>query len=252
MMNTSAIGSGFSFEQLVDRAQQRVMAKAASDSPQPQSVGAKADTLDVGSVQDYGRPLASSGEQAGLGFSWGQRGELNLGGPGSFDGATELFVIKIAGSEGSKELTLVSGTTIEQFAHVVNTFTAETGVEAELGEWGRLVLRSVDGGADEFVSLRVLDDGDITGYDLGVYELDSDGQFDLDTRQDFVTGKRYEDFGTDGKPELLMPIGAGFDAGTAEAARAGLFETDGLGVAPSGPDSADRALALLGGLPGRA
>jgi flagellin len=59
---------------------------------------------------------------------------------------------------------------VDSIAAAINTFTDVTGVTASSDGTGRLDLKSDVVGADEFVSIKVVDDGAIVGSD-GVYAL---------------------------------------------------------------------------------
>lgn len=84
--------------------------------------------------------------------------------------AGETFVIEVAGSLGSRELSFSSGTTIDSIANAINTFTDVTGVTASSDGAGRLDVKSDEFGSAEFVSLKVVDDGAIAAGN-GIYAL---------------------------------------------------------------------------------
>ncbi|MCA9292855.1 MAG: flagellin [Phycisphaerales bacterium] len=83
-------------------------------------------------------------------------------------GAT--FVIEVAGSLGSRELSFASGTGVSTIISTINSFSDVTGVEATISGTDDLRLTSVERGADEFVSVKVIDDGGAAGN--GVTKLD--------------------------------------------------------------------------------
>ena len=95
-------------------------------------------------------------------------GGANLDLGGVADAPTERFVIEIGGVEGSRELSFSSGTSLADFADTVNTFRDVTGVSATVSGDG-VRLDSVAFGANEFVGVRVVDDGGALGG--GVYRL---------------------------------------------------------------------------------
>ncbi len=97
---------------------------------------------------------------------------LSFGGALDLSAATASFVIEIGGAKGTRELSFASGTTVNSIRDAINTFTDVTGVEASTNGGG-LYLLSDEVGADEFVSVKVLDDGGLTAIDAttGVYNL---------------------------------------------------------------------------------
>jgi len=95
-------------------------------------------------------------------------GAVNLGG-----GASGLFTIEIAGSLGSRELSFASGTTQVQLAAAINTYKSVTGVSAAVFNSttvsAGLQLSSTDFGSDSFVSVKVVNAGNIQGGGVGIY-----------------------------------------------------------------------------------
>ncbi len=119
------------------------------------------ETLDVDVL------VTNSAQVGGFFLSFGGT-EIDLA------GADSSFTIEIAGSEGSRELTFASGTSLTAIADAVNSFTDVTGVEAEVSSTG-IRLESDEVGSDEFVSLKVVDDGGVTGTGtIGVTEFETD------------------------------------------------------------------------------
>mgnify|MGYP006273761863 FL=1 len=100
--------------------------------------------------------------------------ELNLGGAGASDGASEQFVIEIRGPEGARELSFSSGTELTVIRDTINSFSSVTGVEASVvnsGGSNGIMLNSSGYGASEFVGVEVIDDGAIgTGSNIGIYD----------------------------------------------------------------------------------
>jgi flagellin len=122
-----------------------------------------------GSSLDVDVLVTQSAQQGGLYMSTG--GALDLG------GASSAFTIEISGNLGSRELTFSSGTSLATVAAAINTFTDVTGVAATASGTG-LRLDSSEFGSDQFVSVKVVDDGGIgTGSNIGIYGLSS-GDFD--------------------------------------------------------------------------
>ena len=79
------------------------------------------------------------------------------------------FVIEVAGKSGAQEFSFVSTTTTSAVRNAINTFTSVTGVSATIqiasgaGAAGGILLRSTGLGADQFVSVKVIDDGGTGG-----------------------------------------------------------------------------------------
>ncbi len=80
--------------------------------------------------------------------------QLDLGAP------NRQFRIEIGGVAGSRELSFASGTQLNELEAAFNTFSDVTGVRAEV-EGTAVKLFGVAPGSDQFVSLRILDDGGI-------------------------------------------------------------------------------------------
>jgi flagellin len=85
--------------------------------------------------------------------------------------AAENFVIEIGGVGGSRELSFTSGTSLADIAENINTFTEVTGVLASVSGTA-IRLESTEFGSNEFVSVRILDDGGAVGAGSGVYTYD--------------------------------------------------------------------------------
>jgi flagellin len=88
--------------------------------------------------------------------------------------ADDQFVIEIAGEKGSRELSFASGATVTEIVDTINTFSDVTGVEATISGTDDLRLTSVERGGDDFVSIKVVDDGGQTGG--GVDKLSDDSE----------------------------------------------------------------------------
>jgi flagellin len=76
--------------------------------------------------------------------------------------ADSTFTIEVAGNEGSRELSFSSGTTLADIASTINSFTDVTGVTAT-ASGNDIKLVSTEFGSEQFVSLKVIDDGGVTG-----------------------------------------------------------------------------------------
>ncbi len=113
--------------------------------------------------------VTASAQRGGFVLSFGAN-NLNLGGATATDGANEQFVIEIAGADGARELSFASGTALTDVVAAINSFTDTTGVKAALCGTTGIRLESDEYGEDEFVSLKVVDDGAINGTN-GIYNL---------------------------------------------------------------------------------
>ncbi len=128
---------------------------------QTESVAAGVTDFKVNGAKFEGSSLAvqavvtQSAQQGGLYVSLGGA-TLNLG------GATSAFVVEISGSKGSRELQFTSSQTLATITAAINTFSDITGVTASAGTTG-FALRSSEFGSDEFVSVKVVDDGGTAG-----------------------------------------------------------------------------------------
>ncbi len=88
-------------------------------------------------------------------------------------GAGESFVFEVKGAEGAREFSFASGTSLANIANAVNTFSDVTGVEAAVSGTG-IRLISTAFGSDQFVSVKVVDDGTIAGAGVGIYNFVAD------------------------------------------------------------------------------
>jgi flagellin len=84
--------------------------------------------------------------------------------------ADATFTIEVSGNEGSRELSFSSGTTLADVASTINSFTDVTGVTAT-ASGNDIKLTSSEYGSDQFVSLKVIEDGGVTG--TGVDDFDA-------------------------------------------------------------------------------
>ncbi|MFG0274403.1 MAG: flagellin [Phycisphaerales bacterium] len=107
--------------------------------------------------------VTNSAQAGGFFLSFGG-GNLDLG------ASTDRFVFEVAGSVGSRELSFASGASLASIAAAVNTFTDVTGVKATVSGTG-LRLDSSDFGSNEFVSVKVTDDGSIAPANAGIYNF---------------------------------------------------------------------------------
>ncbi len=124
-------------------------------------------------TRDVNIQVTQSAQVGALALSFGAAA-LDLG------SATENFVIEIGGVGGSRELSFASGTSLADIADNINTFTDVTGVEATVSGTA-IRLASTEFGSNEFVSVRILDDGAAVGATAGVYNYQTQDNGAADT-----------------------------------------------------------------------
>lgn len=130
--------------------------------------GAKFD----GASQSVDAIITQSAQQAGLFMSFGAT-DIDLA-------AGEQFVIEIGGSLGNRELQFASSNSLDNIAVAINNVNDVTGVTATVNTAGTgITLTSDEFGSDEFVSVKVTDDGSIVG-GSGILTLSST-DFDVPT-----------------------------------------------------------------------
>lgn len=149
--------------------------------------GAKfeSDTLDVDAL------ITQSAQQAG--FVLSTTGTLDL------NGSDEDFRLEIGGRLGSREFSFTSGQTNTEIRDAINNFSEVTGVTATVSG-GAITLASDGFGKKEFVSVKVLNDAEIQGTGVGIYNLleDDFGTADTSIRSTFANAINEErDFGQD-------------------------------------------------------
>ena len=135
--------------------------------------------LNFGATRNVDVVVTGSAQTASYYLSAGAD-NLNLGGATATDGANEQFVIEIAGSLGARELSFASGTELTDVAAAINSFTDVTGVSATASGTG-IILKSTEFGSDEFVSVKIVDDGSINGTNLGLYNFEADDNNTVNT-----------------------------------------------------------------------
>jgi len=142
-------------------------------------------------------------QRAGMFLSIGGP-QLNLGGPGAFDGIEERFTLNIAGVNGSQELSFASGTTIEDIAAAINSFTDVTGITAQASAQG-IRIDGTEYGSNNYGSVTIVDDGNINQAvpNAGIVQLDPLDPTRLSNSPDARTlfsaaeGQTITDFGAD-------------------------------------------------------
>jgi len=106
---------------------------------------------------------------------------LSFGGANIDLGTGSSFVFEVAGAIGNRELSFASGTALTDIAAAVNTFSDVTGVEATVSGTG-IRLDSTSLGSEQFVSVKVIDDGTIANAD-GIFNFAA-----ADTNTSLTTG----------------------------------------------------------------
>lgn len=123
--------------------------------------------LEFNDSRDVNVVVTQSAQVGGFLLSFGAASGINLA------SADDRFVIEVAGAKGSRELSFASGTSTASIVAAINSFTDVTGVKASTsGADGGVRLETTGYGKDQFVSVKVIDDGGITGGN-GIYQLDS-------------------------------------------------------------------------------
>ncbi len=110
--------------------------------------------------------VTTSAQKGGLFLSTG--GDINLGG-----GGNGAFTIEVSGALGSRELSFASSTSVSSIVAAINTFSDVTGVKATASGTTGLRLDSGEYGKSEFVNVRVVNAGGITGTGIGIFALNS-------------------------------------------------------------------------------
>lgn len=109
--------------------------------------------------------VTGSAQQGGMFLSFGAS---------SIDtGTGSQFTVEVGGATGSRQLTFSSSTSLTNIAAAINSFTSITGVNASVSGTG-IKLNSTDFGSSNYVSLRVVNAGNIASSGQeGVYDLQS-------------------------------------------------------------------------------
>jgi flagellin len=141
--------------------------------------------------------VTQSAQQAGLFLSMGAA-TMTLG---SND---DRFTIEVSGALGSRELTFANGTTMQQIVDAINSYTEITGIQASAATTGLKVVSS-EWGSSKFVTVKVLDDGNLAAANTGVYNMEAE---DFNT-VDATSGVAFNNNGAaNGIRDLGQNIGA--------------------------------------------
>lgn len=98
---------------------------------------------------------------------------LSVGANISLGSISATFSFEVAGGDGAQFFSFASGTTAAAIATAITNFKEVTGVSATVST-NSLVLKSTEYGTDEFVSIKVSDEGGIgAAAGLGIYSLSS-------------------------------------------------------------------------------
>lgn len=108
--------------------------------------------------------VTQSAQQAGL--------VMSVGGTSLSLASGEQFVIEVTGNKGSRQLTFADNTSINSVMSAINTFSDTTGVEATVSG-NAIRLNSQDFGADQFLNVKVIDDGGMAATG-SISDLDTD------------------------------------------------------------------------------
>ncbi len=136
-------------------------------SPEVVNANITEANLPPGESLDLDINVRQSAQRAGFYLSMGQA-TIDLG------GTDFSFHFRFAGPDGASAMAFASGQSLNNIAYAINTKSDETGVLAEVSGTG-IVLRSADYGSDDFVSVQLIDNGDINGEpEIGIYNLASD------------------------------------------------------------------------------
>jgi len=121
--------------------------------------------LGFGETRDVDIVVTASAQHAALFLS--TNGALNL------TDNTSVFSFEIAGSQGSREFSFASGTTLTDVAGAINTFKSVTGVSAITQGTG-IMLKSLKFGSDNFISVDITNVGGQAGAVIAVSSIDED------------------------------------------------------------------------------
>ncbi|HLO39434.1 MAG TPA: flagellin [Phycisphaerales bacterium] len=108
--------------------------------------------------------VTASAQQAGL--------YTDFGGTSIDMTSGSSFVIEVAGSLGSRQLSFSSGTALSDIAAAINTFSDVTGVEASVSGNGIRMVSS-GFGSSEYVSVKVVD-GEVSGSGIAQFAANDD------------------------------------------------------------------------------
>jgi flagellin len=146
---------------------------------QTSGVSAGVSDFRINSAKYSGNSLAvdvqvtQSAQQAGL--------LLSVGGASLTIANNATFVIEVSGSKGSRELRFNNGTTLNQIRDAINTYSEVTGVEASVSGGSGLKIRSEGYGSNEFLNVKVVNDGGLGGSTGGIFTLEASNFNDATT-----------------------------------------------------------------------
>lgn len=123
-------------------------------------VSVRSAKLDYGASNAVKVLVTDSAQHAGLFMSMG-------GTVFDLSAADATFTFEVAGREGSRQFSFTSGTALSAAAAQINTYKDVTGVSAVASNSG-LWVKSTEFGADQFVSIKVIDDA---GHDGTIVQL---------------------------------------------------------------------------------
>ncbi len=168
---------------------------------------------------------------------------LSMGGTTIDLGTGSSFTMEISGSLGSRELSFTSSTSLTDIAAAINTFKEVTGVEATASATATgVTLTSSAFGKEEYVSVKIVDDGGIgNASNVGIYDFTAD---------DFATvnAASHTDFSAagNGLTDFGQNIGATINGITATAdGKTARINTDFLDVELTLSTSASQTLGAV-------
>mgnify|MGYP002777639161 FL=1 len=179
--------------------------------------------------------VTGSAQQGGMFLSFGAS---------SIDtGANSQFTIEVGGSQGTRQLTFSSSTTLNSIATAINSFKSITGVSATVSGTG-IKIQSTDFGSANFASIKVVNAGSIASAGQeGIYDLNSTNNQIASTTRRSTFASATNTITNLGK-DVQATINGVSATTTGKTAR---ISTDFLDVEVSLTDSASRTLGSVGG-----
>lgn len=125
--------------------------------------------LQPGESVDVNVQITQSAQTASLMLSFGGANlDLDVGG----NDPNARFSLEISGPLGEREFSFTSGTSLNDIAETFNSFSGALGLSAIVS--GTAVrLDSLARNSNEFVSVRVIDEGDLSGTNTGIYRYEA-------------------------------------------------------------------------------
>ncbi len=150
-INRIAGGTTFGGSRLIDGSRSF---KVENVSDQIASVEVFGSNIGPGDSAVVNVEVTQAAEAAALALSFGG-GNVDLGGSGG------EFVFEVSGAEGSAEITVSSGESLDDIAAAINAQSDSTGATASVSG-STVIVHTDQAGADEFVSIEIIDDGGLS------------------------------------------------------------------------------------------